>query len=198
MPKPFRRNKEFVRLIGLPPNRDYAAKKLSGAPTNALRCGAGLNPAIGLSPIAKLVKVSSVLTISAWTVGLLVSAGCAQHRSTHSSSQLASVQSGTANAPLTTPKNSPNSSALPAKIPSDPSLITNPPPPAQVEVVGAPPGPDYVWIPGHWEWQGTWTWTSGKWATIPAPRAAWIPGHWSRRENGWVWVEGYWRTASLK
>jgi hypothetical protein len=72
-------------------------------------------------------------------------------------------------------------------------VITDPPPPPQVEVVGAAPGPQYVWLPGCWEWHGSWVWRSGHWAVAPHPEAAWVPGYWYRHGRGWVWIHGYWR-----
>ena len=76
---------------------------------------------------------------------------------------------------------------------TDQTVITTSPPAPQVEIVGAPPGPEYVWVPGCWEWRGRWVWTGGRWAMGPHPHAAWIPGRWVRRGHDWVWIRGYWR-----
>jgi hypothetical protein len=72
-------------------------------------------------------------------------------------------------------------------------VVSATPPAPQVEVVGEPPGPDYVWIPGVWQWQGNWVWRSGHWTVRPRPNVAWIGGRWVRRNDGWVWIRGYWR-----
>jgi hypothetical protein len=150
--------------------------------------------------LLKVLKLSFVLTITTLWVGLLAISGCAHHgvARTQTPVKTASANSTeTVNAPLLTPKNF----VYPAPAQSKPApispVVTGPPPPPQVEVVGAPPGPKYTWLPGHWEWQGSWTWISGKWGTLPEPNAAWIPGRWVHRENGWIWVTGYWRVASL-
>ena len=72
-------------------------------------------------------------------------------------------------------------------------IVTATPPPPQVEVVGMAPGPEFVWVPGCWEWHGHWVWAGGRWAVGPHPHAHWIPGRWARRGHGHVWIHGYWR-----
>ena len=64
------------------------------------------------------------------------------------------------------------------------------PPRPREEVIVAAPGPDYVWIAGHWGWHGHWVWESGRWDRHPG--STWIGGHWDHREGGYVWVEGRW------
>ncbi|MBC8094644.1 MAG: YXWGXW repeat-containing protein [Akkermansiaceae bacterium] len=81
---------------------------------------------------------------------------------------------------------------VPAVAKSQFTVVSRPPLP-QIELVGKPPGPDYVWMPGHWERKEHWTWISGHWAQTPRPQAAWIPGRWARCDQGWMWVAGYWR-----
>lgn len=67
-----------------------------------------------------------------------------------------------------------------------------PPPPPPVAVVTTPtvvaPGPEYVWVPGHWDWVGgEWVWVDGRWMLPPHPHAVWVApmvdvrfhrGHW--------------------
>ena len=73
-------------------------------------------------------------------------------------------------------------------------VVTVPPPEPQVEVPGNPPGSNYVWAPGFWEWHDHWVWVSGTWVLAPRPQAVWVPGHWHRTASqGWVWIHGYWR-----
>jgi hypothetical protein len=69
------------------------------------------------------------------------------------------------------------------------------PPPPQVEVVPAGPGPVelWFWTPGCWVWRDHWVWVGGRWAARPHPNAVWVTGHWGRRYHGYVWVEGHWR-----
>lgn len=70
-------------------------------------------------------------------------------------------------------------------------------PPVEIkEVVPARPGPNHVWVGGHWGWgtQGKWEWTSGYWAVPPRQSAVWTPGHWVEGpRGGWHWIEGHWR-----
>src|ERR1700730_18833690 len=66
-----------------------------------------------------------------------------------------------------------------------PAVIVEPPPP--------PPGPTYVWIPGHWRWNGhKYVWVPGHYSLPPRPVAKWVPGHWVQGPRGWYWVEGHW------
>ena len=81
----------------------------------------------------------------------------------------------------------------PPTIEAGEETITETPPAPQVEIVGAAPGPDFVWVPGCWEWHGHWVWAGGRWAVGPHPHAHWIPGRWTRHGRDHVWIRGYWR-----
>lgn len=72
-------------------------------------------------------------------------------------------------------------------------VVRVPPPAVRIEVRGAAPSPDHVWIAGHWAWEGRWVWVSGRWAVPPRGHGRWEPGRWERRRRGWVWIEGRWR-----
>ena len=66
------------------------------------------------------------------------------------------------------------------------------PPPPQVEVVGEPPVPDYVWIGGYWGWVGDrHEWVPGHWV---APRHGrhWVVHQWTRQGDGWRLRPGHW------
>jgi len=67
------------------------------------------------------------------------------------------------------------------------------PPPLKMEIRVAKPGPNYVWIVGHWKWgRGKYMWVPGHW--VKARRGfAWVPGHWEKRGRHWVWISGRWR-----
>jgi hypothetical protein len=65
------------------------------------------------------------------------------------------------------------------------------PPTPIVERVPTAPGPGYVWVGGHYNWNGT--------------RYVWVPGHYIRHTGhwcaggwhhnavrGWYWTEGHW------
>jgi hypothetical protein len=69
------------------------------------------------------------------------------------------------------------------------------PPPPQVEVIPACPGPVDVWLwtPGYWAWREHWVWVGGRWAARPHPNAVWVGGHWGRHRHGYVWIGGRWR-----
>ena len=72
-------------------------------------------------------------------------------------------------------------------------VVAREPPPEQAEQPGPAPGTEYLWIRGHWIWNGAeWVWRRGHWEVRRAG-FEWIPGHWAKRPAGWVWVEGHWR-----
>src|ERR1700759_5652510 len=68
------------------------------------------------------------------------------------------------------------------------------PPAAVAEAVPAPPAPGYVWVPGHWVWNGAqYVWQPGTYIVAAYPGAVWVPGRWVERGGGWVWHAGHWR-----
>ena len=74
-------------------------------------------------------------------------------------------------------------------------VAPNPPPPVRAEVKPPPPGPDVVWVAGHWSWSPdthNYAWSPGEYREPPRAHAAWIPGRWMERPNGWIWEEGRW------
>jgi len=71
-------------------------------------------------------------------------------------------------------------------------IVTVQPPAPQVEVIGTPPQPGYIWEAGYWNWEGgRHVWHAGRWE---APRAGyyWEPHVWVHEGNGWHLREGYW------
>jgi hypothetical protein len=77
----------------------------------------------------------------------------------------------------------------------DVPVVVREPPVERVEDPGDAPGTEYVWIRGHWVWNGDdWVWRRGHWEVRKAGYE-WIPGHWLRRPHGWLWVEGHWHRA---
>lgn len=67
------------------------------------------------------------------------------------------------------------------------------PPPPRTEMRSVKPGPNFVWIPGHWKWShGDWVWIGGHW-TKRKPGKVWVPGHWVKRGGRYHWVPGHWR-----
>jgi len=73
-------------------------------------------------------------------------------------------------------------------------IIRTKPPKARVEVRTVSPGPNYVWISGHWTWKNSsYVWASGHWTPKPSPKAVWVKGHWKKRHGNWIWVPGHWK-----
>jgi hypothetical protein len=123
------------------------------------------------------MKISGLMLGSALAAGLFLGAGCVERRVVYVPQP---VPAGTVNpAPP-----APGESGV---------VVTADPPAPQVEVVGAAPGPEFVWMPGCWEWHGGWVWIGGRWMIGPHPHAAWVPGRWARHRHGYVWIRGYWR-----
>jgi len=74
-----------------------------------------------------------------------------------------------------------------------PALVPAPPPRLAVEVPPPAPGPEFTWLPGHWEWTGRrYAWIEGRWVVAP-PDAEWEDGRWMKRPRGWIWLPGHWR-----
>ena len=73
-------------------------------------------------------------------------------------------------------------------------VVESDPPPPRYEAVVVRPG--FVWITGHWNWNGgQWVWLSGHYERERAGYA-WEPGRWEMRGNRHVWVEGTWRASA--
>src|SRR5437762_9501165 len=77
--------------------------------------------------------------------------------------------------------------------PGGETVVTEAPPPPQVDVVTVSPGPAFYWVPGYWSWNGRWVWVGGRWSPRPHPRAVWVAPHYARRGHGYVYYHGYWR-----
>lgn len=78
--------------------------------------------------------------------------------------------------------------------PSDRVYVRVAPPRDRVEVIATAPGRDFVWVGGHWRWDGNdWDWVPGRWIRLERGYRAWVPGHWRHDRFGWYWVEGHWR-----
>ncbi len=69
-------------------------------------------------------------------------------------------------------------------------FVARRPPEARVEVISASPGPDQVWIGGHWGWRGAdYEWIPGRWERPASPGLHWEAGHWEHESRGWYWIE---------
>jgi hypothetical protein len=73
------------------------------------------------------------------------------------------------------------------------TVVSEPPPPAPIDIVVVAPGPDYVWIDGEWLWNGRWVWAAGHWGYPPYPHAVWVRGNWVHGPYGWHRAPGRWR-----
>lgn len=80
--------------------------------------------------------------------------------------------------------------------PAGPVVVTvpaTPAPPAE-DVVSTSPGPEYVWVKGYYNWDGSsYQWVPGTWVRTPRSAAVWVPAHWQPTAGGYVWVPGTWR-----
>lgn len=66
-------------------------------------------------------------------------------------------------------------------------------PPLREELVPPPPGPRYVWAPGHWQWDGAqYVWVGGEYVLRHQGWHRWVHGAWRLRGGAWVWVPGHW------
>jgi hypothetical protein len=69
------------------------------------------------------------------------------------------------------------------------------PPALPVYVQPEIPGPDYLWTPGYWAWNGDiseYYWVPGAWVLPPSPDVLWTPGYWGWSGGEYVWNAGYW------
>jgi hypothetical protein len=67
------------------------------------------------------------------------------------------------------------------------------PPPLPVYEQPPCPGPDYIWTPGYWAWDGNdYYWVPGTWVEAPDPGLFWTPGYWAWGDGGYAFVPGYW------
>jgi WXXGXW repeat (2 copies) len=69
------------------------------------------------------------------------------------------------------------------------------PPPPRFAVVGAAPGPGYMWTDGYWDLRGgnRWAWVEGRWMRPPRYGAVYVRPEWRRDGNHWRFHRGYWR-----
>lgn len=68
-----------------------------------------------------------------------------------------------------------------------------PVPPLRYEVVPVAPGPQVLWQPGHWNWNGRrYVWFGGHYVERRPSYANYHHGHWASRYGRWVWVAPGW------
>ncbi len=69
------------------------------------------------------------------------------------------------------------------------------PPPIPVFAQPPLPGPDYIWIPGHWawsDWVDDYYWVQGYWELPPELGLLWTPAWWGWDRGGYRYHDGYW------
>ncbi len=72
------------------------------------------------------------------------------------------------------------------------TYVPDPPPAPRDEVKPPRPGPQAVWVDGHWKHSGgQWVWATGHW--VKKPKGQWVAGHWQKTPRGHKWVKGHWK-----
>ncbi len=74
--------------------------------------------------------------------------------------------------------------------------ITMAPPAPQAESQTPQPGPGFLWIAGHWLWNGVrYIWNPGCWRRPPEDNDAWEAPRWTQYDGGWRYLPGHWRQS---
>lgn len=55
-----------------------------------------------------------------------------------------------------------------------------------------PAGPA-TWVPGYWDWRGSWHWTRGYWNHKEHAQLEFVPGHWQEADGKWHWLSSHWK-----
>lgn len=74
--------------------------------------------------------------------------------------------------------------------------VNAPLPVVRQEVVVARPGPEFVWVRGHYDWVGGregYAWIPGVWVRPPHARAVWVEPRYERRGRHHFFARGYWK-----
>jgi hypothetical protein len=74
-------------------------------------------------------------------------------------------------------------------VPTRPGRPAPPAPPAEAYPA---PKAGYVWVRGHYTWNGSaYSWTPGHWERQRGQQR-WVDGRWENQGNDWIWIEGRW------
>lgn len=66
-------------------------------------------------------------------------------------------------------------------------------PPPRYEPVPPPPSPRYIWVPGHWNWNGVrYVWIPGRYVIRQPHYGHYVPGRWFWNGAAWVWRPAHW------
>lgn len=72
------------------------------------------------------------------------------------------------------------------------AVVTEAPPPVQVETISVAPSPGFFWIGGSYNWVGgRYVWERGHWQA-PRPGYRWRQHTWRREGRGWREDGGRW------
>jgi hypothetical protein len=75
------------------------------------------------------------------------------------------------------------------------AYIREDPPPLRHEVIVTRPGPDFVYVRGHWGYGrgARYAWVPGRWVRPEGRYHRWEDGRWIHDRGGWYYIEGRWR-----
>jgi hypothetical protein len=119
-------------------------------------------------------------------------AGCASHPTRSSTVIQPPTPPGLPKPPALRLRNPPG--VEPASVGSLIRVEKDPPPAPQEMPTSAQPFAGAVWVPGYYVWQNNqYTWLPGRWERPPEGRSVWVAPRWERRDNGYAFIEGYWR-----
>lgn len=74
--------------------------------------------------------------------------------------------------------------------------VGGPPPGVHADLQVTSPGPDYVWVPGYWDWNlgsGEWFWAPGVWIRPPHDHARWVAPRYDHHRSHWKYQRGHWQ-----
>jgi hypothetical protein len=136
---------------------------------------------IGQSPAYFNLSVADIAALK--TVGVSSQAVTAMlnHDGALHNQQVAEIPSASSasSTPITPTQSTTVATTTTSSPASSTSIVVTPPPaPApQVEVIPVSPGPDYLWTPGWWSWNGSgWIWFGGYWGYPVRPGHVWHDG----------------------
>jgi hypothetical protein len=72
-------------------------------------------------------------------------------------------------------------------------VVKKPHKPKVLVVKTSKPGPNQIWINGHWKVKkNKYVWTKGYWVKAKEQHS-WVEGRWKKVRGGWKWIPGHWK-----
>jgi hypothetical protein len=72
-------------------------------------------------------------------------------------------------------------------------IVDQAPPPVRIERRSAPPGPNYIWIDGYWNWSNQrYSWEAGRYVVPPQPDVVWVPARYDADGRSYRYSPGTW------